>query len=69
MTRDTDQWREMDEWCRKRAAVLTERSNQHIRSGRSLDDPDYRLLLGEHRAYLAMRSFIHGSLTAPEDRQ
>lgn len=55
---------EIDEWCAKRLTNLTERSNQHIKAGRKLDDPDYRLLLGEHRAYMAVRSFIHGSRAA-----
>ena len=59
---DTDAFAALDEWCMKRAARVSEQAQQHIRKGKSLTAPDYRTLLGEHRAYLAMRSFIHGSL-------
>jgi len=60
---------EMDEWCKRRLAKLLARSNDHIRLGRDLNDPDYRLLLGEHRAYMAMRSFIHGQRLHPRNRE
>ena len=58
----------MDEWCKARAARISESVCDHLKRGGSLDDPNYRAWLGEHRAYLAMRSFIHGSLDAtPSD--
>lgn len=56
----------IDDWARRRQAALVERSNEHIRLGRGLNDPDYRVLLGEHRAYMALRSFIHGSRLAEQ---
>lgn len=52
---------EMDAWCVKRIAALSEQMGPHIMAGGSLTDPQYRFQLGEHRAYMAMRSFIHGS--------
>lgn len=51
----------MDEWCKARSDRLTKRSSLHIMSGRSINDPAYRAMLGEQRAYMAMRSFIHGT--------
>lgn len=51
----------LDDWCKDRAARLTEKAGAHILAGRSLDAPRYRMMLGEHRAYMAMRSFIHGA--------
>ena len=56
----------LDDWCKKRARRLTERASQHILRGHDpkLIDPEYRAWLGEHRAYTAMRSYIHGSLRA-----
>jgi hypothetical protein len=56
-----DGWGEMDAWCTKRAAELSGKASEHIVAGRSLEEPHYRTILGEHRAYLAMRSFIHGA--------
>lgn len=53
--------REMDDWCIKRCAKLREKMDPHIMAGGSLDDPQYRCQLGEHRAYMAMRSYIHGT--------
>ena len=50
----------MDEWCKARSARLSEKAAKHVMSGRRIDDPEYRVMLGGHRAYLAMRSFIHG---------
>jgi hypothetical protein len=55
---------QIDDWARRRQAALVERSNEHIRRGRDLNDPDYRVILGEHRAYMALRSFIHGARLA-----
>lgn len=55
---------EVDAWCVRRADRISEQANKHILSGKSLNDPGYRMILGEHRAYMAMRSFIHGSLKA-----
>ena len=52
---------EMDAWCRKRIAQMTPEQERHVMSGGSLDDPRYRTLLGRHQAYMAMRSYIHGS--------
>jgi hypothetical protein len=52
----------MDDWCVKRAAALSKRAGEHIMAGRSLEAPGYRMILGESRAYMAMRSFIHGSI-------
>lgn len=57
---------EIDEWCKRRAAGLVEKSNQHVLAGRSLTEPDYRLMLGEHKGYMAVRSFIHGTLRKPD---
>lgn len=56
------EWAAMDEWCRARSEHLTQRAGEHIEAGKSPYDPDYRVLLGEHRAYMAMRSFIHGAI-------
>ena len=50
----------LDAWCKERAARLRDASTEHIMSGGKLDDPRYRAQFGEHRAYMAMRSFIHG---------
>lgn len=57
----TDDLKALDQWCSRRLNVLNERSASHIRAGRSVTAPDYRFLLGEHRAYMAVRSYIHGS--------
>lgn len=54
----------LDDWCERRAGRLGAISAQHLLGGGSVDDPHYRALVGEHRAYLAMRSFIHGSRAA-----
>lgn len=53
-------WQTMDDWCVKRMEGLSEQMNPYIMAGGSLEDPQYRAQLGEHRGYMAMRSFIHG---------
>lgn len=57
----------LDDWCKARLDRLTEQASQHIMRGKSLNAPNYRTLLGEHRAYMAMRSFIHGSRLNPAE--
>lgn len=51
---------EMDAWCEKRVEALSRRAGRHVMRAGSLQAPRYRTILGEHRAYSAMRSFIHG---------
>lgn len=55
----------MDDWCIKRMKGLSEQMEPYIMGGGNLDDPQYRFQLGEHRGYMAMRSFIHGALRSP----
>lgn len=62
-----DAIREMDAWCKRRATALCYKAEKHILAGGSLEDPGYRMMVGEHRGYIAMRSYIHGSL-ANQDR-
>lgn len=57
----SDDLEALDAWCKARAARLTEKAGAHILAGKGTNAPAYRTLLGEHRAYMAMRSFIHGS--------
>ena len=61
-----DAWQVMDDWCLERARRLRERANPHVEKGGSLDDPEFRRLFGQHQAFLAMRSFIHGTRNAGE---
>lgn len=56
----------LDVWCKRRASLLSGEMHKHIMAGRSLEDPRYRTLLGRHQAYMAMRSYIHGSLKQKE---
>ena len=56
----------MDAWCVKRMKKLSEQMEPYIMGGGKLDDPQYRFQLGEHRGYMAMRSFIHGALRNPD---
>ena len=53
---------DIDDWCVKRQAALRKQMDPYIMGGGNLDDPQYRVQLGEHRAYMAMRSYIHGTL-------
>ena len=62
----SDQWTEMDEWCAARIERLTAKAGEHVMAGRSLEQPRYRMMLGEHRAYSAMRSFISGARKAAQ---
>lgn len=55
----------IDAWCQKRINRLTADCAAHLVSSGDLNDPDYRAKLGEHRAYMAMRSFIHGARNLP----
>jgi hypothetical protein len=56
---------EIDKWCRRKCAGLSEVMEPFICSGGSLSDPQYRQQLGEHQAYMRVRSFIsrHRSIT------
>lgn len=55
----------IEAWCIKRCAKLREQMDPYIMAGGNLDDPQYRFQLGEHRGYMAMRSFIHGTRNRP----
>lgn len=55
---------ELDAWCKKRAAALSEPMNRHVMAGGNLDDREFRRMLGESSAYFAMRSYIHGAVAA-----
>jgi len=60
-------WHAMDDWCRKRSADLLQTMEPYIMGGGSTDDAQYRQQLGQSQAYAAMRSFIHGALTTPNE--
>ena len=45
-------------WCANRCDHLNGRMASYIMGGGNLDDPDYRMMLGEHRAYMKVRSHI-----------
>lgn len=47
-------------WLVARIEGMGEIMNGYIMAGSSLDGPQYRLHLGQHIAYMAMRSFISG---------
>jgi hypothetical protein len=51
---------QIDAWCKSRADNVSAQAEVHLKKGLPLNAPNYRTMLGEHRAYLAMRSFIHG---------
>ena len=56
---------ELDDWCKSRADRVSAEAAAHLNRGLPLNAPDYRTMLGEHRAYLAVRSYIHGTLRNP----
>ena len=60
----SDRLERLDEWCVKRCAAISEQTTPHITDGGNLDDPQYRHWLGQHTAYMAMRSYLHGSIAA-----
>lgn len=53
---------ELDDWAKTRAELSSEQCAAMLRRGYSLGHPDYRRMLGQNQAYMAMRSYIHGSL-------
>jgi hypothetical protein len=55
---------EIDGWLTRRADRLSNQANRHLRKNGDVYDPDYRAALGEHRGYLAVRSYIHGVVRA-----
>lgn len=55
---------ELDAWLKKQCSRLKARMHPHILKGRSLDDPAYRTDLGQHQAFMRMRSYIHGTAAA-----
>lgn len=65
-----DSTREMgfDDWCKRQIAKLSAIMNPYVMQGLDLDAPDYRHLLGQHHAFMRMRSFIHGSRKQGTDR-
>ena len=54
----------MDEWIVNRQAKLRKGMDTYLLSGGDLNGPAYRQQLGQHQAFMAMRSYIHGSLRA-----
>lgn len=55
----------LDDWAKSRVDWTLEQANKRYEEIRCLDDPEYRVLLGQNQAYNAMRSFIHGSRSHP----
>lgn len=52
----------LDGWCKRRCDKIMHQTESHILSGGSLDDPEHLRLVGESRAYHAMRSYLHGAI-------
>jgi hypothetical protein len=52
----------VSDWCGKRATALNEKCGRHVMAGHSTNLPWFRKFGGEHQAYMAVRSFIHGAL-------
>jgi hypothetical protein len=55
---------ELDRWCVRQNDELSQAMNPYIMAGGSIDDPQYRQQLGQHQAFMRMRSYIHGALRA-----
>lgn len=55
---------QLDKWLRKQCDALTLPMGWHIMAGRSLEDPQYRLQLGQHQAYMRVRSYLSGARKA-----
>lgn len=62
---DSDPWAAMDEWCQRQCEKLGLPMTEHIMDGGSLNLPNYRQQLGQHQAFMRMRSFIHGARERP----
>jgi hypothetical protein len=52
---DVDQ---IDEWARARASKWTDWSSDFVMRGGDLNDPVFRKRLGEHAAFMELRSYI-----------
>lgn len=63
---------EIDDWCRKQIAALASVAERAVRTQADLTSPGYRRLLGQHQAYMRVRSFISGARKAaphqPQER-
>ncbi len=55
----SEPWEAMDEWCRSKLASLSLQSAPYVPD--RLEHPEFRRLLGQHQAFMRMRSFIHGA--------
>lgn len=55
-----DPWQEMRDWCIAQQQALKEPMIAAAMRG-SVNDPDYRTLLGQSQAFARMRSYIHGA--------
>lgn len=55
---------EIDDWCKNRCDKLREKMDPYIMDGGDLDAAEYRRQLGQHQAYMAMRSYLHGAVRA-----
>lgn len=51
----------LDRWCVKQMACLSAEMQPYLMAGGSTEDPQYRQQLGQHQAFMRMRSFISGS--------
>lgn len=58
----SDPWKEMDDWCVAKSKALSVKMTTHLKATKfNTSDPDYRVMLGQHKAFSRMRSYIHGA--------
>lgn len=55
----TDPWQVLDDWAKQKSETTANKCHDHLKASKPLNDPCYRMNLGEHRAFQRLRSFIH----------
>lgn len=60
---------DIDAWLKARCEHLSRAMNEHLAGQLSLDDPKYRVMLGQHQAYMTVRSYISGCRRAGDKEQ
>lgn len=54
----------IDRWCVKQMGKLSDEMHPFLLAGGDLRDPEYRHQLGQHAAFMRMRSYLHGAVRA-----
>lgn len=63
------EWQRIDAWCQMQADKLSKAAHDMLKHNKhNTNDPDYRIVLGQHQAFQKMRSFIHGAVRSREQK-